>query len=88
VVESNLATRVAGPSSGQTEAAGVPEQQSIFHTAREHEAAKVTLRVLKEFERLPRSADLQKPRFSSRSSRGWPPSCSRSKVSWVGRGTG
>ncbi len=61
VVESNLATRVAGPSSGQAETAAVPEQQSIFHTAREHEAAKVTLRVLKEFERLPRSADLQKP---------------------------
>ena len=61
VVESNLATRVAGPSSGQTGTAGVPEQQSIFHTAREHEAAKVTLRVLKDFERLPRSADLRKP---------------------------
>ncbi len=61
VVESNLATRVAGPSSGQGETAGDPEQQPIFNTAREHEAAKVTLQVLKEFERLPRSADLQKP---------------------------
>jgi type III restriction enzyme len=61
VVESNLVTRVAGSSRGQADTAGVPEQQAIFNTAREQEAAKVTLRVLKEFERLPRSADLQKP---------------------------
>jgi len=61
VVESNLVTRVAGQSSGEAEAAGVPEQQPIFNTAREQEAAKVTLRVLKEFERLPRSTDLKQP---------------------------
>jgi len=61
VVESNLATRVAGTYGGQAEITGAPEQQAIFNTAREQEAAKVTLRVLKEFERLPRSADLRKP---------------------------
>src|ERR1019366_4804546 len=61
LVESNLVTRVGGPSSGQPDTTGVPEQQPIFNTAREQEAAKVTLRVLKEFERLPRSTDLQQP---------------------------
>jgi len=61
VVESNLVTTVTGTCGAQTNETGVPEQRSIFNTAKEQEAAKVTLRVLKEFERLPRSADLQKP---------------------------
>ena len=61
VVESNLVTRVTGPAVGQADTVGTPEQQPIFNTAREQEAAKVTLRVLKEFERLPRSTDLQQP---------------------------
>jgi type III restriction enzyme len=61
VVESNLVTRVTGPADGQADTGGTPEQQPIFNTAREQEAAKVTLRVLKEFERLPRSTDLQQP---------------------------
>jgi type III restriction enzyme len=61
VVESNLVTTVTGTSGAQIDATGVPEQRSIFNTAKEQEAAKITLRVLREFERLPRSADLQKP---------------------------
>lgn len=61
VVEPNLAARVGGLSGSSPGKAGIPEQQSIFHSAKEQEAAKVTLRVLKEFERLPRSADLRKP---------------------------
>jgi type III restriction enzyme len=61
VVESNLVAKVLGGAGGAAGAAGVPEQQSIFQSAREQEAANVTLRVLKEFERLPRSADLQTP---------------------------
>lgn len=61
VVEPNLAARVGGLSSSSPETTGIPQQQSIFHSAKEQEAAKVTLRVLKEFERLPRSADLRKP---------------------------
>jgi type III restriction enzyme len=61
VVESNLVTRVTGPADGHANTDGTPEQQPIFNTAREQEAAKVTLRVLKEFERLPRSTDLQQP---------------------------
>lgn len=68
VVESNLVAMVsggaaapAGDADAQAGGAAVPEQQSIFQTAKAKEAATVTLRVLKDFERLPRSTDLQKP---------------------------
>jgi type III restriction enzyme len=61
VVEPNLAAKVTGLPAEQALSHGAPEQQPIFNTAREQEVANVTLRVLKQFEHLPRSTDLLKP---------------------------
>ena len=53
-VTSNLEMRVAADPT-------VPEQHPLFNTKREQEVARMTLTVLKDFERLARSNDLKKP---------------------------
>ena len=53
VAEPEIVNRIAGP---------VGEQQKfLFESPKEREAAKATLEVIREYERLPRSADLTKP---------------------------
>lgn len=59
VVEPQIVNRITGT--------GIGQQQGmlLFENPQEQKAAKATLVVIKEFERLPRSADLQKPEIKA-----------------------
>ena len=63
VVEPEIINRIAGPVAAGGKPGTPAEQQTVlFESPREREAANVTLDVIRrEFERLPRSADLTKP---------------------------
>lgn len=58
VVESNVVARIGGQIPASP---GVPAQEPLFTTPKEQEVAKTVLTVIREFERLPSSADLRKP---------------------------
>jgi len=55
-VKPEIVNRIAGTTAGIG-----GEQQRLFDTAKEREVANTTLQVIREFERLPRSADLRTP---------------------------
>jgi len=61
VAEPEVVSRIAEALGPYVRSGVGAQQQSLFATPREQEAAKVTLEVIREFERLPRSADLAKP---------------------------
>jgi type III restriction enzyme len=59
-VEPAFASRIAGVGEEPR------KQPSLFATPREQETARLTMQVLQEFERLPRSADLMKPEMQKK----------------------
>jgi type III restriction enzyme len=67
VIESNIAQQLGIQSVGVgTESGSKPPQPTLFAKPEEQKAAQVTYQVLKQFERLPSSADLRKPEVQAK----------------------
>ncbi|MCC7172450.1 MAG: DEAD/DEAH box helicase family protein [Planctomycetes bacterium] len=60
-IQPEIDRQIAGDPPVVPPAAGAPTQPRLFDTEAERRVARVTLEVIREFERLPRSAELQAP---------------------------